>query len=125
MTTRIVRPIHGAAVAGLAVLALAPIAAARTVAHASASTTVHVTEKEFSIKLSPASLGKPGTVRFAVKNAGQTGHTFKINGKATRVIQPGKSASLVVAFKKKGSYHYLCTVDDHAAMGMKGVFTVR
>ena len=37
----------------------------------------------------------------------------------------GKTARLVVTFKKKGKYTYLCTVPGHAAAGMKGVFTVR
>ena len=30
-----------------------------------------------------------------------------------------------VTFKKKASYHYICAVPGHAALGMKGVFTVR
>jgi Copper binding proteins, plastocyanin/azurin family len=40
------------------------------------------------------------------------------------LIQPGKTAKLVVTFKKKGKYPYLCTVPGDAAAGMKGVFTV-
>jgi uncharacterized cupredoxin-like copper-binding protein len=31
-------------------------------------------------------------------------HDFKINGKQTPLIQPGKTARLVVGFKKKGKY---------------------
>ena len=126
MTTRIIRPLHALAAVALAMLALAPLASAHAVAHASgASTTVRVSEKEFSIKLSKGSLGKPGTVTFAVKNAGKMAHSFRINGKQTRLIQPGKTTRLVVAFKKKGNYHYLCAVPGHAALGMKGVFAVR
>ena len=52
-------------------------------------------------------------------------HNFRINGKQTRLIRPGRTSQLVVTFKKKGNYHYLCTVPGHAAAGMKGVFTVR
>src|ERR1700749_2801965 len=104
MTTRITRPFHALAAVALALLAIAPLASANTVAHASAaSTTVRVSEKEFSIKLSNGSLARPGTVTFDVKNAGKMAHNFRINGKQTRLIQPGKTASLVVAFKKKGS----------------------
>ena len=126
MTTRIIRPLHALAAVALATLALAPLASAQAVAHASAaSTRISVTEKEFSIKLSKGSLGKPGTVTFAVKNAGKMAHNFRINGKQTRLIQPGKTTRLVVAFKKKGNYHYLCAVPGHAALGMKGVFAVR
>jgi uncharacterized cupredoxin-like copper-binding protein len=42
-----------------------------------------------------------------------------------RSLQPGKTARLVVTFKKKGKYPYLCTVPAHAAAGMMGTFTVR
>ena len=126
MTTRTIRPFHALAAVALAMLALAALAAAHTVAEASAaSTTIHVTEKEFSIKLSNGSLARPGTVTFAVKNAGKMAHNFRINGKQTRLIQAGKTASLTVAFKKKASYHYICAVPGHAALGMKGVLTVR
>jgi uncharacterized cupredoxin-like copper-binding protein len=52
-------------------------------------------------------------------------HDFKINSRKTSLIQPGRTARLVVTFKKKGSYRYLCTVDSHASLGMKGTFTVR
>jgi plastocyanin len=125
MTTRIIRPFHALAAVSLAMLALAPLAAAHTVAHASAASAVRVTEKEFSIKLSTGSLARPGTVTFDVKNAGKMTHNFRINGKQTRMIQPGKTASLTVVFKKKARYHYICAVPGHAALGMKGVFTVR
>jgi uncharacterized cupredoxin-like copper-binding protein len=126
MTTRIIRPFQAIAAVALAMLALAPLASARNVAPASAtSTTIRVSEKEFSIKLSNGSLARPGTVTFDVKNAGKMAHNFRINGKQTRLIQPSKTATLTVAFKKKGSYHYICAVPGHAALGMKGVLTVR
>jgi uncharacterized cupredoxin-like copper-binding protein len=126
MTTRIIRPFHALAAVALAMLALAVLASVHTVAPASAaSTTIRVSEKEFSIKLSEKSLARPGTVKFEVKNAGKMAHNFRINGKQTRLIQPGKTGSLTVSFKKKASYHYICAVPGHAALGMKGVFTVR
>jgi uncharacterized cupredoxin-like copper-binding protein len=125
MTTRIIRPFHVLAAVALAMLALAPLASAHTVAHASASTTIRVSEKEFSIKLSERALARPGTVTFDVKNVGKMAHNFRINGKQTRLIQPGKTATLRVTFTKKGNYHYICAVPGHAALGMKGVFAVR
>jgi len=48
-------------------------------------------------------------------------HDFKINGKKTPLISPGKSATLSVTLKK-GSFKYTCTVPGHAAAGMKGTF---
>lgn len=96
-------------------------------AGASATTTTTVTVKagEFFFKLSKSSIAKPGAVVFTVKNTGHLAHDFKIAGKKTALIQPGKSATLKVTFAKAGKYAYLCTVAGHAAAGMKGRFTVR
>lgn len=84
--------------------------------------------------------GKPGgvplgTVVFKIRNAGKLAHTFKVCsspgaanansciGKGTASIVPGKTASLTITFKKKGTYEYLCTFPGHAANGMKGPLT--
>jgi len=91
----------------------------------SQGTTVQVKGGEFFFRLSTKSAAKPGKVTFVFKNIGQVLHDFKINGKQTPLTQPGKTARLVVTFKKKGKYTYLCTVPGHAEAGMKGVFTVR
>src|SRR3954451_18446604 len=106
------------AAVAITALALAQFASAGTgpPAHASASA-VSVSGKEFSFKLSSKSIPKPGTVTFTFKNAGTVLHDFKINGKKTPMIRPGKSARLVVSFNKKGNYPYLCTVPGHAAAG--------
>ena len=109
----------------VALLALTPTAAsvaAGSHAHATRDT---VGAKEFSFKLSTRSIGRPGKVAFTVKNRGSIVHNFKINGKSTRNLQPGRTATLSVSFKKKGRYRYLCTEPGHAAAGMRGVFTVR
>jgi outer membrane protein assembly factor BamB len=95
---------------------------ARTTA---AATTIQVNGGEFFFRLSTKSVAKPGTVTFVFKNTGHVLHDFRINGKGTPLIQPGKTAKLVVTFKKKGKYAYLCSVPGHSAAGMKGVFTVR
>jgi|SRR5579872_1932822 len=86
----------------------------------STATTVKVTESEFKIVLSPTS-AKAGSVTFAITNKGKLQHDFKIAGKKTALISPGKTAKLTVTLKK-GSYPYLCTVAGHAAAGMKGTF---
>ena len=90
-----------------------------------ASAAIQVKGGEFFFKLSTKSTAKPGKVTFVFKNVGHITHDFKINGKRTPLIQPGKTARLVVTFKRKARYPYLCTVPGHAAAGMKGVFTVR
>jgi mono/diheme cytochrome c family protein len=77
-----------------------------------------------------------GAAAFTVVNRGKTTHTFKVcsspkggkanacAGKATAPIRPGKTATLTVVFKTKGSYEYLCTIPGHAAAGMKGLLRV-
>jgi outer membrane protein assembly factor BamB len=92
---------------------------------ATTGTTVQVKGGEFFFRLSSKSLAKPGKATFVFKNIGHVAHDFKINGKVTPLLQPGKTANLVVTFKKKGMYPYLCTVPGHAEAGMKGVFAVR
>lgn len=100
------------------VLVVTPAFAARSHATGKAIT---VTATEFHFKLS-ASSAPHGSVTFTVVNKGKLGHDFKIDGKKTPVIAPGKSAKLTVTIKA-GKNAYLCTVAGHAAAGMKGTFT--
>jgi uncharacterized cupredoxin-like copper-binding protein len=108
----------------IAAAVLVPLASARTDRQTRATaTTIQVKGGEFFFKLSTMSIAKPGKVTFVFKNVGHVSHDFRISGKTTPQIQPGKTARLVVTFKK-GKFSYLCTVPGHAAAGMKGVFTV-
>jgi outer membrane protein assembly factor BamB len=92
---------------------------------AASGVSVQLKGGEFFFRLSTKSAAKPGKVTFVFKNIGHVQHDFRIAGKQTPMLQPGKTAKLVVTFKKKGKYAYLCTVPGHAEAGMKGVFTVR
>jgi uncharacterized cupredoxin-like copper-binding protein len=118
------RNTHGFLAAAITVVALAVVPLAAAASQRTATTTVTVKAGEMYFKLSAKTLAKPGAVTFAVKNAGQVVHDFKINGKTTPMLQPGKTVKLVVTFTKKGRYQYQCTVPGHAAAGMKGTFTV-
>ena len=109
----------------LALLAFTPAAASVASGSHARATRDSVGAKEFAFKLSTRSIARPGNVAFTVKNRGSIEHNFKINGKSTPDLQPGKTAHLSVTFKKKGRYRYLCTEPGHAAAGMRGVFTVR
>jgi uncharacterized cupredoxin-like copper-binding protein len=111
------RTLAAAALFVVAAALLAPVASPAT-----QTTTVTVSAKEFSFKLSTKT-AKAGKVTFKVTNVGTIGHDFQIAGKKTPLIQKGKSATLTVTLKK-GSYPYLCTVPGHAAAGMKGTFKV-
>ncbi|MBA2383448.1 MAG: cupredoxin domain-containing protein [Actinobacteria bacterium] len=79
---------------------------------------------EFRFTLSKRTVVKGVTV-FTVTNRGAVRHDFKIAGKKTLQIAPGKSRVLTVTFTKIGKYQYLCTLPGHAPAGMKGVLTVK
>jgi nitrite reductase (NO-forming) len=89
------------------------------------ATTITVTEgvPEFAIQVSAKTV-KAGPVTFKVTNKGNLPHDFKIAGKKTPLLSPGKSATLKVTLKK-GKAAYLCAVSGHAAAGMKGTLTVK
>ena len=116
-------------VTGLATLALAgvvagvflPAGAAGT--KATAPTKVTVKASEFKYVFSRRSV-PTGTVVFTVINKGKISHDFKIGGKKTTTLLPGKTAKLTVKFAKKGQYAFLCTLFGHAKAGMKGKFAV-
>jgi len=112
----------GSAAALLAVVGVvaAPAFGART--HAT-GTAVTVTATEFHFKLSKTSVPH-GSVTFTLVNKGKLAHDFKIAGKKTVLVKPGKTAKLTVTLKA-GKAAYLCTVPGHAAAGMKGTLTVK
>jgi uncharacterized cupredoxin-like copper-binding protein len=112
--------IYATVVAVAALLLTAqPAAADRS---AAAATTVRVTAgkpSEFRFTFSRKSV-PVGTVRFVVTNRGKLAHDFEIAGKKTKLLEPGRSQTLVVKLTKAHGYGYLCTVRGHAAAGMRG-----
>jgi uncharacterized cupredoxin-like copper-binding protein len=105
------------------VLALAVVAAlAGTAVPLALAASVGVTGKEFKFTLTTKSV-RHGKVTFKFTNKGRLKHDFKIAGKKTRLLAPGRSASLTVTLRR-GSYKYICTVPGHAAAGMKGTLKV-
>jgi nitrite reductase (NO-forming) len=107
------------AVLGLACLGVAAALVMPAFGAASKTVTVRVTAREFKFALSRTSV-PVGTVVFKVTNKGKIGHDFKIGGKKTPLLGPGKSATLKVVFKMKGKFGFLCTVPGHAKLGMHG-----
>jgi uncharacterized cupredoxin-like copper-binding protein len=91
----------------------------------SSATVVNVTAgkpSELKFTLSKKLVTK-GKVTFRITNRGALEHDFKIAGKVTPKLKPGKSVTLTVVLKGKAPY--LCTLPGHAAAGMKGVITVK
>jgi len=79
---------------------------------------------EFKFTLSKTSVPK-GIVTFTVTNKGKLEHDFKIAGKKTVRLRPGKKTTLTVTLRAAGRAAYLCTLPGHAAGGMKGTLTVK
>jgi uncharacterized cupredoxin-like copper-binding protein len=118
----------GLAMTAALLVVVAPPAGAATARDTKRTTTTRLTviagkPSEFHFRLSKRTVHR-GTVIFTVVNHGRLSHDFKIHGKKTKLLSPGKSTTLRVAFKKPGRYPYVCTVPGHAAAGMKGVLRV-
>jgi uncharacterized cupredoxin-like copper-binding protein len=90
------------------------------------ATSVTVTAgKPFELRFTLSKRSVPnGAVTFKVTNKGALSHDFKIGGKKTVLLKPGKTATLKVTLKA-GKARYLCTVAGHAAGGMKGTLVVK
>ena len=87
--------------------------------------TIRVDARDFSFALSRRSVPAGSTVRFVVRNRGDTVHDFVIGHvKRTRVLAPGKSQVITATFRKKGAFTFLCSISGHARLGMKGTFGV-
>jgi len=109
---------YGVIVAATLVLAGSSFARPASVA----TTVVSVKAKDFAFVLSKKSVVH-GKVTFVITNPSPAVHDFAIAGKKSKMIPPGKSATLTVLLKK-GKYPYKCTVDSHAQLGMKGILRV-
>jgi plastocyanin len=116
----------------LAVVALGVLGAvtAGVVAQASTATTtkttINVTEREYSIKLS-GQKAPVGIVHFVIRNRGRYSHALSIKdgsfSKRIALIKPGKTGTLTVNLKK-GKVSIWCPVPGHAALGMKATLAV-
>ena len=90
--------------------------------------TIKISEKEFSLTPSSATLAKPGTYEFDISNDGTVTHSFEVDGNGVEQkagdIQAGSSTTLRVDLTKAGSYEMYCPIDGHKQQGMKGTITV-
>ena len=75
-----------------------------------------------------AGTSKPTVVRFVLRNNGSLAHDLHIEKDGsdlggTPIFGPGKVES-GQATLSPGTYEFICTVGDHAALGMKGKLVV-
>ena len=89
-----------------------------------ATAKINVNASEFKFVLSKKTVPAGTTVIFTVVNKGKLPHDFKIGAKKTKVLKPGQKTLLTIAFPKKGTIAFLCTLPGHAQAGMKGKFGV-
>jgi plastocyanin len=90
------------------------------------TTRLTVTGGEYFFKLSRARVPR-GTVYVTFVNQGSESHDLKFTGKSpmTRILAPNAKQTIKLVFKKPGRYAFLCTVGEHALMGMTGTLVVR
>jgi plastocyanin len=95
---------------------------------APASGAVRVVAKEYSFDPSTIVMRGPGTLRVRLVNEGSLAHNLKLledgdelGGTPSFPGGESRSARLRV---ERGSYEFICTVGDHAELGMKGTLKV-
>jgi plastocyanin len=89
---------------------------------------VRVTAKEYSFDPSTIVVRGAGTVRLTLDNEGSLAHNIKVekDGRVlggTPAFPAGETRSATVRLPA-GTYDFLCTVGDHAELGMKGKLKV-
>jgi plastocyanin len=89
---------------------------------------VRVVAKEYSFDPSTIVMPGPGTLRLTLENEGSLAHNLKLTRDGREVggtpsFPGGESRSARVRVER-GSYELVCTVGDHAELGMKGTLRV-
>ena len=89
---------------------------------------VRVTAKEYSFNPSTIVVRDAGTLRLTLDNRGTLAHNIKVekDGRVlggTPAFPAGESRSATVRLAS-GTYDFVCTVGDHAELGMKGKLKV-
>jgi mono/diheme cytochrome c family protein len=72
--------------------------------------------------------GTPGKLTLRMKNASSVPHDIGVQGAGVNQVGPvvaNGGVSTVTTTLKPGSYTFYCSVDGHAAAGMKGTLTIK
>ena len=109
--------------------AAAVAAAALAIPTIRGNNTQSVRVSEVDGRISLAAKPRGGVVKFVVRNRGDDAHDFWIRGGGkrwkTRILIPGRAATLTASLKKGVRYSFWCGVSDHAEDGMRGSFIAR
>lgn len=108
-------------VAGATLLALA--AGGASAATARAPVSIGVAEREYHISAYRHTV-KPGPLRFNVTNMGEDTHDLYLRGPhgyhaQGPIVGAGQRGTLAVTLRRPGTYTLLCTLANHAALGMR------
>ena len=105
-----------AATLGLALVALAPTAAADDVR------TIEVTANEFGFTPSRIEVDQGRTVRLRLVNRGNLSHNVHLQGGGlkTRTVQGGASDTIEFTADEAGTVRFFCNVPGHQEAGMTG-----
>jgi plastocyanin len=93
-----------------------------------ADAAVQVVAKEYAFDPSTIVARGPGTLRVTLENKGSLAHNLKLLKDGMELggtpSFPGGQSSSVRLRVASGDYEFICTVGDHAELGMKGTLEV-
>ena len=83
----------------------------------------------FKFNVTKLTVSKPGKVTLTMKNPSPIAHDIAVKGKGIKttvgkIVGMGGTSRITVNLKK-GTYTFYCSVDGHAAAGMKGTLVVK
>jgi plastocyanin len=116
--------ILGASALGFGALAVTATAAKTTTLKLSADPS-----GAFKFNVTKLTVSKPGKVTLTMKNPSPIAHDIAVKGKGIKTtvgkkVNKGGTSTITVNLKK-GTYTFYCSVDGHAAAGMKGTLVVK
>jgi plastocyanin len=88
--------------------------------------TVDVSETDFALDPTDATVDESGVIEFAVTNDGETAHSLEIEADTEAVsdtIDAGQSTSFTAELDP-GEYKWYCPIANHEDLGMVGTLTV-
>jgi plastocyanin len=96
---------------------------------APANGALRVVAKEYSFDPSAIVMRGPGTLRVRLVNEGSLAHNLKLTKGGAELggtpSFPGGESRSTRLRVERGSYELVCTVGDHAELGMTGILRVR